>query len=417
MNTAMLERRANLLGPSYRLFYDEPVHLVRGEGVWLWDADGKRYLDMYNNVPCVGHCHPRVVAALTKAASTLNTHTRYLHDGVLTLAERLLATMPPELGNVMFTCTGSEANDLAIRVSKAATGGTGVIVTANAYHGVTELISGMSPSLGAGVPLGAGVYVVAAPHIGGGSAVGEDFADGVRDALARMAADGVKPAALLVDTLFSSDGMVCDPGGFLAPAVAAFRAAGGVFIADEVQPGFGRTGVMWGFMRHGLVPDLITMGKPMGNGHPIAAMAARPDVLANFAKSARYFNTFGGNTVSTAVAGAVLDVIEDEGLIANAASMGAYLLAGVRQIASPRFGNIRGAGLYLGVDLVTPSGAPDAEATKRIVNGMRGRGVLIGSASPAGNALKIRPPLPINRAAADFFLTALGDTLAEFGAY
>ena len=417
MTTAMLERRANLLGPSYRLFYDDPVHLVRGQGVWLWDADGKRYLDMYNNVPCVGHCHPRVVAALTNAASTLNTHTRYLHDGVLNLAERLLATMPKELGHVMFTCTGSEANDLAIRVAKAATGGAGVIVTANAYHGVTELISGMSPSLGAGVPTGHGVYVVPAPKIGGGNAVGEDFADGVRAALGRMAADGVTPAALLVDTLFSSDGMVCDPGGFLAPAVAVFRAAGGVFIADEVQPGFGRTGVMWGFMRHGLVPDLITMGKPMGNGHPIAAMSARPDVLANFAKSARYFNTFGGNTVSTAVAGAVLDVIEDEGLVANAAAMGAYLLAGVRTLGSARFGNIRAAGLYLGVDIITASGAPDADAAKRIVNGMRGRGVLIGSASPAGNALKIRPPLPIDRAAADFFLTSLSDTLAELGAH
>ena len=151
-HTDLLTRRAQLLGPSYRVFYDEPVHLVRGEGVWLWDADGKRYLDMYNNVPCVGHCHPRVVAALTGAASTLNTHTRYLHDSVLDLAERLLGTMPAELGHVMFTCTGSEANDLAIRVAKAATGGTGIIVTANAYHGVTELIAGMSPSLGVGVP-------------------------------------------------------------------------------------------------------------------------------------------------------------------------------------------------------------------------------------------------------------------------
>ena len=158
------------------------------------------------------------------------------------------------------------------------------------------------------------------------------------------------------------------------------------------------------------------MGKPMGNGHPIAAMAARPEVLANFAKTARYFNTFGGNSVSTAVAGAVLDVIEDEGLIANAASMGAYFLAGVRGMASPRFGNIRGAGLYLGVDLITPSGAPDADAAKRVVNSLRDKGVLIGSASPAGNALKIRPPLPIDRAAADFFLQALGDTLTELGA-
>ena len=411
-HTDLLTRRAQLLGPSYRVFYDDPVHLVRGEGVWLWDADGKRYLDMYNNVPCVGHCHPRVVAALTGAASTLNTHTRYLHDSVLDLAERLLGTMPAELGHVMFTCTGSEANDLAIRVAKAATGGTGIIVTANAYQGVTELIAGMSPSLGVGVPAGPGVYVVPAP-VTGGKDVGERFADGVRAALAHMFEDDIKPAALLVDTLFSSDGMVCDPPGFLAPAVAAFRAAGGLFIADEVQPGFGRTGVMWGFLRHGLLPDLVTMGKPMGNGHPIAAMAARPAVLENFGKQARYFNTFGGNTVSTAVARAVLDVIESEGLLANATAQGAYLLEGVRGLGSKRFGNTRGAGLYLGVDMIDAHGAPDAAAAKRVVNGLRCRGVLIGAAGPHASALKIRPPLPIDRAAADFFLTALADTLAE----
>ena len=367
---------------------------------------------MYNNVPCVGHCHPHVVAALTQAASTLNTHTRYLHDSVLDLADRLLATMPAELGHVMFTCTGSEANDLAVRVAKAATGGTGIIVTQNAYHGVTELIAGMSPSLGIGVPAGKDVYVVPAPLIGGNDVAGQ-FAAGVKSALAHMAEDEVKPAALLVDTLFSSDGMVCDPGGFLAPAVAAFRAAGGVFIADEVQPGFGRTGVMWGFLRHGLVPDLVTMGKPMGNGQPIAAMAARPDVLANFGKQARYFNTFGGNTVSTAVARAVLDVIAREGLVANAATQGAYLLEAVRAIGHKRFGNVRGAGLYLGVDLLDANGAPDAAAAKRIVNGMRNRGVLLGAAGPHANALKIRPPLPIDRAAADFFLNAFSDVLAE----
>ena len=411
MTTDMLERRSRLLGPSYRLFYDEPVHLVRGEGVWLWDEAGHKYLDMYNNVPCVGHCHPRVVAALTEAASTLNTHTRYLHESVLVLAEKLLATMPAALGHVMFTCTGSEANDLAVRVAKAATGHTGVIVTANAYHGVTELISGMSPSLGVGVPRGPGVYVVPAPVVGGND-VGERFAKGVRTAIAHMQEDGIQPAALLVDILFSSDGMVCDPPGFLAPAVAAIRAAGGVFIADEVQPGFGRTGVMWGFMRHGLVPDIVTMGKPMGNGHPIAAMAVRPEILANFGNQARYFNTFGGNTVSTAVARAVLGVIEDEGLIDNAAAQGAYLLAGVRALGSARFGNVRGAGLYLGVDMIDAKGAPDAAAAKQVVNGLRARGVLIGAAGPLANSLKIRPPLPIDRAAADFFLTAFGETLA-----
>jgi 4-aminobutyrate aminotransferase-like enzyme len=412
----LLDRRTRLLGPSYRLFYDTPLHLVRGERVWMWDAEGRRYLDMYNNVPCVGHCHPRVVAALTKAASTLNTHTRYLHESVLELAETLLATMPPEIGNVMFTCTGSEANDLAIRVAKSATGGTGVIVTENAYHGVTETIAGMSPSLGAGVKLGAGVYTVPAPPPNrDGVDVAEAFANGVRDALARMQKDGIKPAALLVDTIFSSDGVLFDPPGFLAPAVEAVRAAGGIFIADEVQPGFGRTGIMWGFANHGLVPDLITMGKPMGNGHPIAAMAARPALLEAFGKQARYFNTFGGNTVSTAVAKTVLDVIADEKLAENAAVQGAYLREGLKRMAQRHalLGDIRGAGLFVGVELVTDRAthAPATAETRKLVNGLRDRGVLIGSATQAANVLKIRPPLPLHREEADFFLAAMDETL------
>lgn len=409
----MIARRTRLLGPGYRLFYDQPVHLVRGEGVWLWDKDGRRYLDMYNNVPCVGHCHPRVLAALTDAASTLNTHTRYLHEGVLTLAEKLLATMPREIGRVMLTCTGSEANDLAIRVAKTVTGGSGVIVTANAYHGVTETIAGMSPSLGVSVPRGVGVYTVSAPlseHAA--TDVGERFAEGVRAALARMKIDGVRPAALLVDTVFSSDGLFTDPPGFLAPAVAAIRAAGGVFIADEVQAGFCRTGVMWGFSRHGLVPDLITMGKPMGAGHPVAAMAGKAELIDAFGNQARYFNTFGGNTVSTAVAGAVLDVLADEKLADNANLQGAHIRERLRELARRHalLGDLRGAGLFLGIEIVK-DGAPAPEETRRIVNGLRDRGVLIGSAGPDANVLKVRPPLPLKREEGEFFLAALEETL------
>jgi len=413
----MMARRTRLLGPGYRLFYDDPVHLVRGEGVWLWDASGRRYLDMYNNVPCVGHCHPRVVQALTNAASTLNTHTRYLHEGLLSLAEKLLATMPREIGHAMFTCTGSEANDLAIRVAKAATGGTGVIVTANAYHGVTESIAGMSPALGAGVPRGQGVYTVPAPvSPRGGADVGERFAQGVRAALAQMQKDGVRPAALLVDTVFSSDGLFTDPPGFLAPAVAAVRAAGGVFVADEVQAGFGRTGTMWGFARHGLVPDLITMGKPMGAGHPVAAMAGKAALIDAFGLQARYFNTFGGNTVSTAVAGAVLDVLAEEKLADNAAAQGSYVRERLQRMAQRHalLGDLRGAGLFLGIEIVK-DGAPAPEATKRIVNGLRDRGVLIGSAGPNANVLKVRPPLPLKREEGDVFLAALDETLAAIG--
>jgi 4-aminobutyrate aminotransferase-like enzyme len=416
----LIERRTALLGPAYRLFYANPVHVVRGEGVWLYDPDGQAYLDAYNNVACVGHCHPHVVAALSKQAAILNTHTRYINEGILLYAERLLGSFPAELGHVMFTCTGSEANDLAYRVACAATGGTGFIVTELAYHGVTSVVAGMSPSLGRGLPLGSHVRTVPAPdqYRSDGRDVGEVFAEHVRAAVADLVAHGITPAALLVDTIFSSDGVFAEPAGFLQPAAVAIREAGGIFIADEVQPGFGRTGDgMWGFSRHGLRPDIVTMGKPMGNGHPVAAMVARPDLLERFGEQTRYFNTFGGNPVSCAVGMAVLDVIETEGLIENARLVGAHLRDGLLDIAERRalIGDVRGAGLFLGVELVTDRATktPATEATARLVNGLREKRVLISASGPAANVLKIRPPLVFTRAHADLFLTAMDEVLRE----
>jgi 4-aminobutyrate aminotransferase-like enzyme len=417
-SAALIERRARLLGPTYRLFYDEPLELVRGEGVWLHDADGRRYLDMYNNVPCVGHCHPRVVRALAEAASTLNTHTRYLHSAILDLAEALLRTMPKEIGHVVFTCTGSEANDLAIRVAKAATGGTGVIVTESAYHGGTETTAGLSPEGGESGPLGPGVYTVPAPRPEAREAdPAASFAEGVEGALARMRADGIRPAAILFDTIFASDGVYADPPGLVAGAVEAVRAAGGVYIADEVQPGFGRTGAMWGFERHRVPPDLVTMGKPMGNGHPVAAMAARPELLEAFARGSGYFNTFGGNPVSAAVAGAVLEVLREERLLENAAHQGAYLRDRLRSLAprQPVRVDVRGAGLFLGAELGDGSNDPRASErrTRSLVNALRERYVLVGRTGRGGNVVKIRPPLPLRREDADFFLAAWDDALAS----
>jgi 4-aminobutyrate aminotransferase-like enzyme len=411
---ALIARRQRLLGPAYRLFYAHPLHVVRAEGVWLYGADGEAYLDAYNNVASVGHCHPHVVAALARQAGLLNTHTRYITDGILDYAERLLATMPAAISNIMFTCTGSEANDLALRVAKAATGGTGVIVTENAYHGVTDLLAQMSPSLGSGAPLGPMVRAVPAPT--GKADAGAVFAREVSAAVADLAAQGIRPAALLVDTIFSSDGVFADPAGFLAPAVEAIRKAGGLFIADEVQPGFGRTGAgLWGFSRHGLTPDLVTMGKPMGDGHPMAAMAARPELLEAFGRNVRYFNTFGGNPVSCAVGMAVLDVIEAEGLVANARQVGAELKAGIEALAAshPSLGAVRGAGLFLGVDIVDANGAADAAAASAIVNGLRERGVLISATGRHGHSLKIRPPLVFSRENAVLFIERLKETLAE----
>ena len=410
-HAALLARRARVLAPTYRLFYDQPLQIVRAEGLWMYDDSGQRYLDAYNNVPVVGHCHPQVVEALTRQARTLNTHTRYLAEQPLQLAEELLATLPRELDSVIFTCTGSEANDLAVRISKAVTGGSGFIVTEFAYHGATDVIAGMSPEDGR--PLGPGVYTVAAP-LGADRAAA--FGERVGRCLERMQADGVRLAAMLVDTIFSSDGVVADPRGFLADAVRKVHEAGGLFIADEVQAGFGRLGeAMWGFARHGIVPDLVTMGKPMGNGHPVAAVVGRAGVFAAFAKGGSYFNTYGGNSVSCATALAVLQVIRDENLLENARRSGEHLMRGLRGLAQHHTAirEVRGAGLFIGVELGAnaASGRSGAAETRRVVNGLCRRGVLVGSTGRDGNVLKIRSPLTLELQHADLLLEALDQTL------
>ena len=407
----ILERRARLLGPAYRLFYEEPFHPVRGEGVWLYDGSGRPFLDAYNNVVCVGHARPEVVEAIARQGSILNTHTRYLHTGILDYAERLLATMPPEIGNVTFTCTGSEANDLAMRVARAHTGGTGLIVTDWAYHGVTSAIAEASPSLGQHIVLGANVRTVAAPRFAAGvstAEAGRVFADGVRRAVADLLAHGIRPAALMVDTVFSSDGVLTGPAGFLAEAVEVIRAAGGVFIADEVQPGFGRTGErFWGFLRHGVVPDMVSMGKPMGNGHPVAGLAVRPEVMAAFGRQSRYFNTFGGNPVSMAAASAVLDVIQKESLQANALDVGGYLLSLLSGLAGRHacISEVRGCGLFIGVELSGGVGF-------RVVNDLRRDGVLLSATGPLADTLKIRPPLVFQREHAEVLVAKLDYVLS-----
>lgn len=414
---ALIDRRNRLLGPAYRLFYDRPLHFVCGEGVWLYGADGTRFLDVYNNVAVVGHSHPRVVAALTQQAAILNTHTRYLHEGILDYAEALLATLPAELGHMLFTCTGSESNDLAYRLAKEHTGGTGFIVTELAYHGGTNAIAELSPSLGKHVALGTHVRTVRAPdnYRRGDRDISETFAKDVYDAIADLRRHGIRPAALLVDSIFASDGVFSDPPGFLREAVKEIRDAGGVYIADEVQAGFARTGDrMWGFERHGVVPDIVTMGKPMGAGYPMAGVAVRPAVVQEFSHS-RYFNTFGGNPVAAAVGLAVLNVIRSEGLQDNASVVGAYLRDRLSELGNRHevIGDVRGAGLFIGLELVsdrtTKAAAP--ELTARVVNELRMRRVLISSCGPFANVLKIRPPLVFSKENADQFLAAFEEVL------
>jgi 4-aminobutyrate aminotransferase-like enzyme len=393
----LVERRIRALGPAYRLFYEEPVQFVRGSGTKLYTADGTEYLDAYNNVPSVGHAHPRVAAAIAEQAARLTTHTRYLDRHLVDYAEDLLGEFPSALGNVMFTCTGSEANDLALRIAKAATGGTGVIVTENAYHGVTTEIAAISPSLGGLTSIAPWVRVVRAPGDG-------DFAADVRTALASLAAAEIRPAALIVDTIFASDGVRPDVPGF-AVAVAAVRAAGGLFIADEVQPGFGRLGTgMWGFARHHLIPDLVTLGKPMGNGHPVAAVVARPELITAFGEQARYFNTFGGSSVSIAAAQATLDVVRDENLIENARLVGDYILEHLPSIAGVR--EVRGSGLFIGVRVDNEDVALGA------VNALKRRHILLGESGRDNDVLKIRPPLVFSREDADRLLEGLAGVLS-----
>jgi 4-aminobutyrate aminotransferase-like enzyme len=406
----LIVARDRVLGPANRLFYDRPVHLVRGQGSHLFDVDGGRYLDAYNNVVSVGHCHPRVIDAVTRQMSTLNTHTRYLHRGIVDYSERLLATMPTEIDQVMYACTGSEVNDLALRVAEMYTGATGIIVTRDAYHGNTATVTAISPSLGGMTTVAENVRTVPPPEDAA------QFVEDVERAATELISAGYGVSCLIADTIFSSDGIYPDPS-VLGPVVDIVHRHGGVFIADEVQPGFARTGdSFWGFSRHGVVPDLVTMAKPMGNGMPVAAMAARSVVLKPFAVGVPYFNTFGGNPVSIAAASAVLDVIEDERLLSNAAEVGTKLRTELSRIADgdPRIGDVRGAGLYIGVEVVSDAdtNTPDRAGARRLVNGLRDRHVLISVCGHDGNVLKIRPPLVFSSADVDWFCTEFEAVLA-----
>jgi len=341
-----------------------------------------------------------------------------MHENVLDYAEKLLSKFPSELSHAMFTCTGSEANDLAYRICKAHTGGTGFIITELAYHGGTDVIAALSPSLGEHVNLGEHVRTIPAPDsYRGDPDAGKAFIENLKAVIADMQRHGIKPAALLVDTIFSSDGVFSSHAGFLKEAAEVIRAAGGLFIADEVQAGFGRTGDAWfGFQRHDVVPDMVTIGKGMGGGHPIAGLVIKPELVQELGKS-RYFNTFGGNPVSTAAAKAVMEVIENENLIENAKNVGDYLQSGLRKLAEkyPVLGDIRGCGFFIGIEMVKNRETlePATDECAKAVNGLRQKRVLISSAGPHANVLKVRPPMCFSQENADLFLKTFEEVLAE----
>lgn len=421
---SLLERRYRVMGRHSPLFYERPLHLVRGEGVWLYDAAGKRYLDAYNNVPHVGHCHPRVVAALARQAAILNTHTRYLDENIVAYAERLTALFDRRLSMAAFCCTGSEANELALRIARDASGGEGIIATEWAYHGNTAAVMQVSSIFSP--PDKRGPHVRTVPVMDpyrdragrSDEALATAYADDVKRAIESFAAAGVRFAGLIFCTAFSAEGMPTVPEGFMQKALAHVHAAGGFFIADEVQAGFGRLGThFWGHQKLGVVPDIVTLGKPMGNGHPVAAVITRADLLGPFTERNMYFNTFGGNPVSAAVANAVLDVLEDEQLMANARRVGDYTRARLAELAQrhPIIGDVRGSGLFFAVDLVRDrdSKAPATAETKRVVNAMRDRGVLLSRIGLHDNILKIRPPMPFSIENADLLVETLDRVLAS----
>ena len=415
----LLERRRKAL-PRSPLFYSRPVHLVRGEGVWLFDPDDRRYLDCYNNVAVVGHSHPSVVRAVTQQQRLLATHSRYLHEAIVELAERLQATLPPGLDAVMVVNSGSEANDLAWRIARAATGRAGAIVTACAYHGLTEATHALSPEEWATGERPAHVATVPAPDGYRGPYRREEdgwvrrYAAHIDDAAGALGDHGF--AAMYLDPAFTADGILSPPPTYLREAARRVRELGGLLVADEVQAGHGRSGThLWSFQAAGIEPDMVVMGKPMGNGFPVAALVVRSELLGAVPGETELFSTFGGNPVACAAALAVLAVIEDEDLVANAGKVGSYLRQGLLALAERHslIGEVRGEGLLLGVELVDETPPSPGGHARRVTEAMRERGILLSATGPAGNVLKIRPPLVFQREHAEFLLQALDEVLAS----
>ncbi|MEO3435377.1 aminotransferase class III-fold pyridoxal phosphate-dependent enzyme [Inquilinus sp. CAU 1745] len=417
-------RRKHLL-PNLSVSYADPIKFVRGEGSWLIDHRGRAYLDCFNNVCHLGHCHPAVVEALARQAARLNTNTRYLHDGIMAYVERLTATLPEGLSVAALACSGSEANSLALRMARAHSGRPQAIVLDWAYHGTMQELIDLSPYKykckgGSGRP--AHVFEAAipdayrAPEDWPAYEIAARYADSVAEQIEEMARQGLAPGYFIAESIPSVAGQIFLPDGYLARVYEMVRAAGGVCIADEVQVGFGRVGDWWAFESQGVTPDIVTMGKPIGNGHPMSALVTTEAVARSFDNGMEYFNTFGGNPVSCAVGLAVLDAIERDGLRGNARRIGHYLLERFRDMQKRHeaIGDVRGKGLFLGVELVRDrrTKEPATDLARRIADGAKQRGVLIGTEGPYDNVLKMRPPMVFSHADADYFMEVMEDTFA-----
>jgi 4-aminobutyrate aminotransferase-like enzyme/Ser/Thr protein kinase RdoA (MazF antagonist) len=420
----VLAARRRLFGGNLSLSYAEPLQLVRGSMQYLYDEGGRRYLDAYNNVPHVGHCHPAVVRAAAQQMAQLNTNTRYLNEQVHAFAQQLVATLPGALKVCYFVNSGSEANELALRLARAHTGQQDLLVLEQAYHGCTTTLVDISPYKQGNASLRTPPWVHIAPlpdqyrgaYKRGDPSCGQRYARSADEILERLREAGVKPAGFIAESWPSVAGQMDLPPGYLPAVYRSVRAAGGVCIADEVQTAYGRLGRhFWGFEAYGVTPDIVVMGKPIGNGHPVAAVVTTPDIAASFDNGIEFFSTFGGNTVSCAIALKVLEVVAEENRQAQALTVGGQLLAGLRalQARHPLIGDVRGSGFFLGVELVRDRETlePAGSETTAVLNFMRRLGVLIGSEGEFHNVLKIRPPMPFEAADAQLLLETLGEAL------
>ncbi len=421
------QRRAEHIGPSLSISYRKPLEIVRGWMQYLYDENGRAYLDAVNNVSHVGHCHPRVVRAGQEQMTVLNTNTRYLHDNLVEYAERLCATLPEPLRVCFFVCSGSEANELALRLARTHTRQKDIIVVDSAYHGNTTSLVEISPYKFDG-PGGTGApphtHKVSMPDGYRGEykstdpKAGEHYARQVKDVIRQIQERQDNVAAFICESLLSCGGQIVLPENYLQEVYRHVHNANGLCIADEVQVGFGRVGThFWGFETQDVVPDIVTMGKPIGNGHPLAAVVTSPEIAASFNNGMEYFNTFGGNPVSCAIGLAVLSVIDEERLQANALRVGTHLMKGLRQLTGkhPLLGDVRGLGLFLGVELVRDRATrePASAQASYIVNRMRARGILLSTDGPFHNVLKIKPPMVFTQANADFLVETLDEILNE----
>lgn len=423
VSDSLRQRRDRVLGSGAELFYDTPLEIVRGEGVYLYDRDGRRYVDMYNNVPCVGHANPAVVRAMAEQQATVNVHSRYLHEGIVSFAERLVDLNHDGIESVVFSCSGTEAIEVAIQIARVATGHRGLVCTDATYHGNSELVASLT-NVGCAAGQTGDIRGFPFPEHYRPLEEGlteqelcEAYLARVEWAIGSLKKEGAGFATLIMCSIFANEGVPDIPAGFMARVTDLVHREGGLVIADEVQSGYGRTGCWWGYEKTGFRPDIVVTGKPMGNGLPLGATAAKKEYIDRFRAERDYFNTCAATPLQAAVGSAVLDEIERLDLLGNAADVGDRLTNKLRDRID-RFdaiGDVRGSGLFVSVELVKErdSREPDAESTIALSNRLKDKGFLVSYSGKYENVLKIRPPLVFSHANADDFLAAFDACMEE----